>query len=265
MTPLSFRPIHAHAALRTSLRLGAGIFIGAVLALLFLFWHAGLAHAGVPVAVRGAVAPGDMGRSGLLFRTDRPGHFVAAPDVASEVRMQVNGMVARVRVVQHFRNPTDEWQEGVYVFPLPDDAAVDHVRLQVGKRVIVGEIREREAARKTYEKARGAGQRATLVEQERPNMFTASVANIGPGARITVEIRYQQTVRYDQGAFRLRFPMVVGPRYVPRAGPERGLVNAVVTTAPAPLPDAERITPPIRHPAQGRANPVRMVIDLKPG
>ncbi len=254
---------HPHTALWTALRLGVGLFLGAMLAVFLLFWN--VVQAGLPVPSKNAVTPGEMQRGGLLFRTDKPGAFLPAPDLATEAHMRINGMVARVRVVQHFLNPHDEWQEGVYVFPLPDNAAVDHVRLLVGGRVIVGEIRERQEAKQTYEKAREEGKRAALVEQERPNMFTASVANIGPGERITVEIRYHQTLPYKDGAFRLRFPLVVGPRYIPGAEPEIGLVNAVITTEPPRVPDAERITPPIRHPSRGMANPVQMRIDLNPG
>lgn len=101
------------------------------------------------------------------------------------------------------------------MFPLPDTAAVDHLRMKVGDRTITGEIRERAEAKRRYDQAKQEGTRASLVEQERPNVFTVSIANIAPQDRITVEIEYQETVRYDQGVFSLRFPMVVGPRYIP--------------------------------------------------
>ena len=265
MTRLPTDNHHPPMAPWTVLRLGIGLILGAFIAVFLLLWNA--VEAGVPVPGKNAltIKPGEMRRGGLLFRTDKPGAFVPAPGLATEAHMWINGMVARVQVVQHFLNPHDEWQEGVYVFPLPDNAAVDHVRLLVGGRVIVGEIRERQEAKRTYEKARKAGQRAALVEQERPNMFTASVANIGPGERITVEIRYHQTLRYDDGAFRLRFPLVVGPRYIPGTEPEIGLVNAVIITKPPQVPDADRITPPIRHPSRGMGNPVQMRIELNPG
>jgi Ca-activated chloride channel family protein len=99
-----------------------------------------------------------------------------------------------------------------------------------------------------------AEQRASLVEQERANIFTTSVANVPPGAAITVEIEYQHALRYDSGQFRLRFPMVVGPRYIPGSPPDTDRV-----------PDASRITPPVAHPARGPINPVRLVIELDPG
>src|SRR5262249_518497 len=88
-------------------------------------------------------------------------------------------------------------------------------RMKVGERTIEGQIKERAEAKKVYDQAKQEGKRASLVEQERPNIFTTSVANVAPGDRITVEIEYQETVRYDQGTFSLRFRMVIGPRYIP--------------------------------------------------
>ena len=139
--------------------------------------------------------------------------------LATDVEIRVTGMIARARVHQEFTNPSREWAEGVYVFPLPDDAAVDHLTMRVGDRIIEGMIREREAAKATYVQARQQGQRTSLVEQERPNVFTTSLANIPPGAAITIEIEYQQTVHYDAGEFRLRFPD--GRRAPLRAGRAR--------------------------------------------
>ena len=140
-----------------------------------------------------------------------------APLLDTDVEIRVTGMVVRAVVRQHFTNPSAEWAEGVYVFPLPEDAAVDRLRMTVGDRVLEGVVRERAAARAAYAQARQEGRRATMVEQERPNIFTTSVANIPPGAAVGIEIEYQQAVRYESGRFALRFPMVVGPRYIPGA------------------------------------------------
>src|SRR6266516_3519240 len=183
-----------------------------------------------PVAARaatGAVAEAAATRvtEGTLLFRGGDGAAVPAPLLETDVDLRVTGPVARAIVRQQFVNPTSDWVEGVYVFPLPEDAAVDHLRLQVGDRVIEGIIQERSTAKAQYEQAKQEGKRASLVEQERPNVFTTSVANIAPGAAIAVEIEYQQTVRYDAGQFRLRFPMVVGPRYipgVPAPGPSSG-------------------------------------------
>src|SRR5262249_8563950 len=103
-------------------------------------------------------------------------------------------------------------------FRLPETAAVDRLRMLVGMRVIEGEIRKREEAKQVYEQAKSEGKKASLVEQQRPNLFTASIANVGAGEEVTVTIDYQQTVDYRDGEFRLRFPMAIGPRYNDQTG-----------------------------------------------
>jgi Ca-activated chloride channel family protein len=153
--------------------------------------------------------------TGALYLKDEGGKPIATPLVFTDVRMSVTGIVNRVSVEQRFVNPTDEWREGVYTFPLPEKAAVDHLRMKVGERVIEGMIKERGEAKRTYDNAKNEGRKATLIDQERPNMFVTSVANIGPHDEIVVAIEYQETVRYDEGTFRLRFPMAITPRYTP--------------------------------------------------
>jgi len=156
-----------------------------------------------------------VGTGSLLIKTEGPGPLQPAPVLRTDVRIRVTGMISRVAVTQQFENPTALWLEGIYVFPLPEGAAVDTLYLRVGERVIEGQIREREEARQTYVQARQEGRKASLLEQERPNVFTVSVANIGPRESVEVVIEYQEVVHYDSGEFRLRFPMVVGPRYIP--------------------------------------------------
>ncbi|HET6756775.1 MAG TPA: marine proteobacterial sortase target protein [Burkholderiales bacterium] len=198
---------------------------------------------------------------------------VAAPITKTNVTIAVTGIAARVTVAQSFSNPNGEWSEGVYVFPLPEKAAVDHLDMRVGERVIVGQIRERERAKRIYDAAKQEGRRASLVEQERANIFTTSVANIPPHGAIEVTIEYQQTLRYDAGEFRLRFPMVVATRYIPGndiISGEPGTGWAFNTSA---VPDAARITPPVvgtraapRLADPGApVNPVLLTVALNPG
>lgn len=151
----------------------------------------------------------------LLFKTGRPGQYVQSLLQDSSVDFRVSGMLARVYVSQLFHNDSDQWVEGVYVFPLPEDAAVDRLRVRIGERLIEGEIRERREAKKIYQQAKASGRKASLVEQERPNLFTNSIANIGPGETIEVMIEYVHTVKYDAGRFELRFPMTLTPRFTP--------------------------------------------------
>ena len=207
-----------------------------------------------------------MNDGGLFLPADRAGYVVPATTVDTDVHIEVNGMVARARVTQRFVNPTDDWVEGVYVFPLPENAAVDRLRLLIGERQVIGEIMERAAARQAYEQARDAGQRASLVSQERPNIFTNAVANIPPGEAITVEIEYQEALDYRDEAFSLRFPMVVLPRYIPgdaiASRPDSGTGWSFDTDR---VPDASRITPPVAAPGTGPINPLRLSVALAPG
>jgi Ca-activated chloride channel family protein len=174
-------------------------------------------------------------------------------------------VIARVKVAQTFKNPDKSWVEGVYVFPLSRSGAVDHMIMRIGDRVVVGKIQERQAAKRQYEAAKRSGRKAGLVEQERPNIFTASVANIPPGETITVEISYQQPVDIADGLYSIRFPMVVNPRYIPKSPQVAGIDGTGWAANTVGVPDAERITPPMRDPAIGKDNPVRIAVDLKPG
>ncbi|HEX7465854.1 MAG TPA: VIT domain-containing protein, partial [Usitatibacter sp.] len=151
----------------------------------------------------------------LMLATGTAGEFTIAPKVETEVAIQVTGMIARTRLSQVFHNPGTEFVEGVYLFPLPEKAAVDHLWMRIGERVIEGQVQEKEEARRTYEKAKTEGRKAALVEQQRPNLFTNAVAHIGPGENVRVTIEYQQTLAYEKGEYRLRFPLAVTPRYVP--------------------------------------------------
>jgi len=207
---------------------------------------------------------------GLTIRPiSEEGGFLA-PTISTHVTTTISGLIVRTTVSQTFHNPSTEWAEGIYVFPLPEQAAVDHLRMRIGERVIEGIIQERAEAKKTYDQAKRKGQRASLLEQERPNVFTASVVNLAPGEPIIVEIEYQDTVRYDQGRFSLRFPTVVGPRYIPGnpqsdhdTRPEEiGRGWALNTDQ---VPDASRVTPPVQHPLQGPINSLTLNIDLAPG
>lgn len=211
----------------------------------------------------------DVTQGSLLFKTVESGRYLPAPILHTDVRLTVTGTIARARLRQEFVNPAhgkDAWAEGIYVFPLPETAAVDHLRMKVGERTIEGQITERTEAKQVYEQSKREGKRASLVEQERPNIFTTSVANIAPGDRIVVEIEYQETVRYDQGTYSIRFPLVVGPRYIPGApvivedqppGAGRSPDTDRVT-------DASRITPPVAVPGTP-INPVSLTVDLAAG
>ena len=161
----------------------------------------------------------------------------------TEVRGAISGFLARVNVTQKFENMATQKIEAVYSFPLPENAAVDDMTIQIGARTVRGVIRKKEDARAIYEQAKQTGHVAALLDQERPNIFTQSVANILPGEQVTVTISYLQTLEYDSGAYQFVFPMVVAPRYIPGAPVGKQAGGWAPDTNK--VPDASKITPPI--------------------
>jgi Ca-activated chloride channel family protein len=227
------------ARIRKLLRRQASWSWPAVLLLLILALPA---EAQIDVTAATDLTPGQM-RSGSLLLRMQAG-YVVATRMNTDIEAQVSGLVARVSVSQSFRNDGQEWVEGIYVFPLPDAAAVDRFRMHVGERIIEGEIREKEQAKKEYEAAKTAGKKTSLVEQQRANLFTTSVANIGPGEIMTVEIEYLETLEFDEGSFSLRFPMTLTPRYIPGT-PLPGRKGNGWSPDTTNVSDASLITPPV--------------------
>jgi Ca-activated chloride channel family protein len=152
--------------------------------------------------------------SGVLA-TQVENKFVPIPLKHTDVKASIAGYIATVDVTQQYENPYDGKIEAVYVFPLPDNAAISEFVMTIGQRHIRGIIREREEAERIYKDARAQGYVATLLTQERPNIFTQKVANIEPGKKIDVNLRYFHTLNYNDGAYEFVFPMVVGPRFNP--------------------------------------------------
>jgi Ca-activated chloride channel family protein len=223
-----------------------------------------LARAEPAAADAGVVRPGDM-QSGALLLKSGDG-YVEAPRLDTDVAITVNGTIARAVVTQRFENPGDTWLEGIYVFPLPEQSAVDALHMQIGDRVIEGEIKGRAEAKALYETAKDVGQKASLVEQERPNIFTNSVANIGPHESVVIRIAYQETVKQDAGVYSLRFPLVVAPRYNPKPKPVNLVDFDGKPQTADPVPDRDRITPPVLDPDKhAKINPVSIQVKLDAG
>lgn len=154
----------------------------------------------------------DITRGTLISRNEQ-GELEDIPLLNSEIHSEVTGQIARTTIVQHFKNPAASWMEALYLFPLPHDAAVDQMKMTVGDRIIEGQIKERKEAKATYEKAKSEGKQAALVEQDRPNIFSTSVANIPPNGYVTITLEYQQSIEWRDGEFSIRFPLTITPRY----------------------------------------------------
>jgi len=232
-----------------------------------LLWFS--AHASVPEM-------DEVGAGQMLLQSEG-GQPTLALTQQSKVHIKVSGMVAYVSLEQNFKNNSQQWVEGSYIFPLPDKAAVNRMRMKIGERIIEGEIKEKEQAKQIYHEAKAEGKKASMVSQQRPNMFTSKVANIGPGEIITVQLEYIETVVYDQGQFGLRFPMTITPRYIPGSplqdsDSESG--GALVAGASGwalntdQVPDASEITPfinPQTSMPQQLINPITITAELDMG
>ena len=219
------------------------------------------------LASEAPVAPGQMKTGSLLLRDgDR---LVEAPRLGADYDLSVSGPTIRGRVTQFFHNHTENWVEAVYVYPMPEDGAVDTLKMVIGERIVVGEIKERKTARAIYEQAKAAGYKTTLIEQERPNIFTNSVANIGPGETVLVQIEYQAPVKQSAGVFSLRVPLVVAPRYNPKPIVQTvdfGSSGQGWGQTADPVPDRDRIEPPVLDPRnQAPVNPVQITVRLQAG
>lgn len=186
----------------------------------------------------------------LLIQTDNRSHFLRAPLLETSVRIGVQGLLASTVVEQRFSNDSSEWTEAIYAFPLPDNATVDQLTMIIGDSIVEGVIQTRKKARARYESAKATGRKASLLEQQRPNLFTTRVANIPPGESVTIKISYQSAVRYVDGQFRLYFPLTITPRYIPSApmsydSQELMANSGTGWTTVDDLQDAANITPPM--------------------
>lgn len=210
------------------------------------------------------MGPGELERVRILpdagfgmLRTDR-GNL---PLDRLTVRSRISGLVARTVVVTEFVNTHDVPLEATYVFPLPDRAAVTGMTLTADNHTVEAELQERAAARQAYDQAIAAGQRASIAEEERPEVFTMRAGNILPAERVVIELSLVGPLPFEDGAAMFRFPLVVAPRYIPGSpivGPQAGDGQHLDTDA---VPDASRITPPVLLP--GFPNPLRLSIDVE--
>ncbi|MGO9120310.1 MAG: VIT and vWA domain-containing protein [Desulfomonilaceae bacterium] len=181
----------------------------------------------------------------------------------TSVKAEVSGFISRVSVVQRFHNPGQQKIEAIYTFPLPNDAAVNEMLMRVGDRLVRGEIKKREEARQIYQQAKDRGHVASLLDQERPNIFTQSVANIMPGEKVEITIKYVEMLPYNDGSFKFVFPMVVGPRFIP--GQATGKEGAGWAPDTNQVPDAGKITPPVTAEGTRAGHDIDVTVSIDAG
>ena len=182
-----------------------------------------------------------------------------APTLKTDVDVDVQGLLSTTTVKQYFINPTNSHMEAIYLFPLPEKSAVDHLRMKIGDRYIDGVIQEKEEAEKTYEKAKKQGKKTSLVSSSRTNIFKTKLANISPGEMIIIEIRYLDKLVLEEGKYNLRIPTVIQHRY---GVPTKWKINA---DGAAPVIEVD---PDIHSPINDKEysiNPYSISVDLNTG
>lgn len=200
--------------------------------------------------------------SGKLTIIDKSGKAKrVCPLKHTDVQASVSAQISQVSVCQKFYNPNRRAVEAVYTFPLPVNASVNRLKMKVGDRTIVGKVRSRSDAKQLYSQAKAQGKVASLLEQERQNIFTQSVANIPPQSTVEITISYSQQLKYRNGRYVFVFPMVVGPRYIPghklnRSGTGWSLDSDRVK-------DASRITPPVARESRRAGHDISLSVNIK--
>lgn len=165
-----------------------------------------------------------------------------------DVTVAAHGLLADTTIVQRFRNHHDRPIEATYVFPLPARAAVVAFTARLGDRVVTGVLKERGEARAVYDRAIAQGHRAAIVEEERPEVFTCRVGNVGAGETAEVTLALVGPLPHEDGAVTVRVPLVVAPRYVPGTPLEGGTVGTGWGPDTDAAPDGSRVTPPVLLP-----------------
>lgn len=164
----------------------------------------------------------------------------------TSAEVEIAGVIADVTITQVYTNHSSRPLEAVYVFPGSTNAAVYAMEMQIGRRTIVAEIREKHQARHEYTEAKEAGKTASLLEQQRPNIFTMNVANVMPGDSIIVRMSYTERLIPTNGVHEFVYPTVVGPRYTGAGAPDSTAGNNAGILSPADgIPYTEKGTAPL--------------------
>lgn len=224
------------------------------------------ATVGIPTSARATNLPDHMG----LYVAKASGQGTTAPELGDEVAVVASAIAARatgplieVTTTQTFTNTSTHTIEAVYVFPLPPDAAVSAMAIQVGDETIHAEVVTRDQAVARHEAAVAAGVTGALFEQDRPDVFTQTITGIAAGATVSIELRWDTVATRHDGAWELVVPLVVAPRAVPGTATGAGVVGSGTSPDTDRSPDASRVTPPTRGDGTGTATTFSLALDAR--
>ena len=197
---------------------------------------------------------------GAMFAKNRKSKLkIFLPLKRTDVKLWVSAGIVHADVSQQFTNTTDQPLEAIYIFPLPSNSTVTNMVLKMGDRIIKSIVKEKQEAKKIYEQAKIEGKKTALIEQERPNIFTTSVANFLPGETVEIKLSYIEPIEYSKGCYNINFPMVVAPRYIPFKINVEKDGDAIIENEVA---DANRISPPLLHPSVNSEHHLTMSVDI---
>lgn len=157
--------------------------------------------------------PSDSTLSPYFFIENGDPAIDSFPLKNTDVTVTINGVIADVVVTQQYENNGTRDINARYIFPASTRAAVHGMQMKIGNKIIRAQIKEREVAQRVFDQAKNKGQSASLLKQQRPNVFSMSVANIMPGDRVDIELRYTELLIPEDGIYEFVYPTVVGPRY----------------------------------------------------
>ncbi len=195
--------------------------------------------------VEAAQAKQEEAKENDVTKTLSPYFFIEGADTSvdclplkdTEVHVNINGTIAETYVTQTYANEGKNPISATYVFPASTGVTVHGMKMQIGDQVITAKIKEREEAKEEYEQAKSEGKSASLLEQQRPNVFTMNLSNLMPGQTIRLELHYTELVHATDGVYQFVFPTVVGPRYA--TPPAEGEEESSGWTATPYLEDGE--------------------------
>ena len=202
----------------------------------------------------------------LVRRISGTDNYELIPQIETDVSIDIQGMVSSTIMEQTFINNSDKPIEAMYVFPINHHAAIHDMYFIIDNRIVRSQIEEKKEAKKQYNQAKKDGKRASLLKQERPNMFTQSIANIMPNDTIIVRIKYVEELTYENQEFELRLPLAITPRYTmggtePNLDIKTGNLKKISTS----VEDAKNINPSFIDPRIHSARGVAININLDAG
>jgi len=205
----------------------------------------------------------DIKAGTLIKKISGSEQYEILPNIETIVNINIDGMVSETKMEQVFINSSSDPIEAIYIYPLNHNAAINDMQFIVNNRIIESKIKEKSVAKKEYKKAKEDGKRASIVTQERPNIFKQSIANIMPNDTINVIISFVQNLKYENHEFKYRLPLTITPLYSKE--PKRININNGVNPINSVINDNEKISPKYLDETINYTNNIKIKANINSG